>query len=73
MFEDIQEKTKRLRDSDDCDLLDDTINGSINDPKENIGIQMNVNVDKVFEEEGIDQEDFTVKTPQVLLTSWVDE
>ena len=73
LFEDIQEKTKRLRDSDDCDLLDDTINGSINDPKENIGIQMNVNVDKVFEEEGIYQEDFTVKTPQVLLTSWVDE
>ena len=65
LFEDIQEKTKRLRENEDCNLLDDTLDESINDPKDDIGVQVNENVED-------EVSNIRVRNPQVLLTSWVD-
>ena len=72
-FEETNEDTKRLREGVEDNLLDDTLDGSLVDPKENIGLQTNDVVDeegpetvddggKVTEEE--------VSKPQVILASW---
>ena len=77
-LEETIKEAKRLRESEEPNLLDDTLEGSFGDPKENIGLQLN---DVVGDEELasgsetefdggklIDKEE--ASKPQVILASW---
>ena len=74
-FEEANEETKRLR--EEGSLLDDTLDGSTVDPKENIGLQITEALDDEVSTLGLETEEDGGKVigeeasnPQVILASW---
>ena len=77
-FEEASEESKRRREeNEEGNLLDDTLDGSLSDPKENIGLQINGVLDDQILPTRSDTEDVgdkvikeEVNKPQVILASW---